>query len=385
MLLDTRTIYLLAFFYSLLVGVIFLLLYKDHSGSVRLSMKTWGAAYILAMLGWGLSASRNFLPEVVAVIFGNGFLLLAQSEIIQALRQFEGRLPIRKLTLALVASGLLANAYFFLVKNNLSIRVVIISTSVAVLYGLAAVQAAPIRGAVFSKSHAITCLGFWGMTGVFAVRALDYLLADRRNIQSIFAGSPIESFVFGAGVLGIVLVTFGFLLMCNEKFNDELKQLARSDTLTGLYNRRALEELSRQAISHARRANEPLSYMMIDADNFKHINDTFGHQVGDRALKQIGDLIRNHLRAQDMLFRLGGDEFSALLPGTDGATSRMIAERLKKVIQEAPFSFGGHTIPLSVSIGISEFSQASSDFESLAKQADLDLYAEKREAVAGPV
>jgi diguanylate cyclase (GGDEF)-like protein len=212
---------------------------------------------------------------------------------------------------------------------------------------------------------------------IFALRAL-YTLGPGASMNSLLENSSVQSLVYGASIFGLLLVSYGFLLMCNEKFNSELKCLAASDSLTGLYNRRAMEEMAQREISRAHCARTPLLYLMMDLDLFKPINDTLGHAVGDVALKQVAATIRTNLRSQDIVGRLGGDEFAVLLPETDRATGEAIARRISSIIRATPFCYNGRSFELGMSIGIGELRPEQGELASLMRQADEALYQAKR-------
>ncbi|MCX2497310.1 sensor domain-containing diguanylate cyclase [Plesiomonas shigelloides] len=151
----------------------------------------------------------------------------------------------------------------------------------------------------------------------------------------------------------------------------ELRQQARTDALTGLNNRRALElELETFGIA----TELPGSVLLLDLDNFKLINDNFGHSAGDQLLVQVAQRMRESLRDTDLLYRLGGDEFAVLLPKTSEAQAQALAERLLVILQQ-PIEFNGVTLNISASIGVAQSGlQQPID---LMRQADLAMYAAK--------
>lgn len=136
---------------------------------------------------------------------------------------------------------------------------------------------------------------------------------------------------------------------------DELTWMATHDPLTDLLNRRAFYEHAEREAARARRTNLPLSILVIDADEFKAVNDSFGHQAGDEALRRIATICKVHLRTNDIVGRIGGEEFAALMPGADAALARHVAERLREAICGAPVEHPDGTIDLSVSIGVTEY------------------------------
>lgn len=148
---------------------------------------------------------------------------------------------------------------------------------------------------------------------------------------------------------------------------------SRNDSLTGLGNRRAFRERLEAEVERARRYERELSLVLIDADGFKAINDTFGHPGGDRALARLGELLRRSRRLEDGAFRIGGDEYALILPETGRRGATTIAERLRRRVEHA--SLGGERdIPLTVSVGVSTYGIDGSSADALFERADSALY-----------
>ncbi len=161
---------------------------------------------------------------------------------------------------------------------------------------------------------------------------------------------------------------------------EQMRHLAETDPLTGCYNRRALMERLEQEMDRAARYATMLTGMMIDIDNFKQINDTHGHLVGDRVLKQLAQLLRREQRSVDIVARYGGEEFVALLPETTSGESRGFAERILKRVADYDFGDGGAAVRVTISIGVASYpDERVSDGQSLLKLADGHLYRAKSE------
>lgn len=158
----------------------------------------------------------------------------------------------------------------------------------------------------------------------------------------------------------------------------DLQRLSRHDGLTGLLNRRALEEALELQVRRSRRNGEAFCVLMLDADHFKEINDRHGHAVGDLALKHLSSLMRSHMREVDRLARFGGEEFLVLLPGLKLADALPVAERLRALIKAAPLPHGDSAMALSVSIGIAEWGGAQEEPSRLLVRADSALYQAKQ-------
>ncbi|MCX7628563.1 MAG: EAL domain-containing protein [Methylophilaceae bacterium] len=154
---------------------------------------------------------------------------------------------------------------------------------------------------------------------------------------------------------------------------DYIRQLAHYDALTGLPNRMLMRDRLEHAIVMAQRSGDKVALLFLDLDRFKQINDTLGHGVGDALLKAAADRLLNCVREQDTVSRQGGDEFIAMLPGTDVAGAEKVAGKILKEIVR-PFEIGGHVLRISSSIGICVYPEHAQDIEALVKNADLAMY-----------
>jgi two-component system cell cycle response regulator len=159
---------------------------------------------------------------------------------------------------------------------------------------------------------------------------------------------------------------------------EQLRRLAETDPLTAVYNRRALMQKLEQEMDRAARYATRLTAMMIDIDNFKHINDTHGHLVGDKVLKQLANLLKREQRSVVFLARYGGEEFVVLLPETTVAESRNFAERILRRVATYDFGDAGHAVRVTISVGMASYPDARvTDGQSLLKLADSHLYRAK--------
>lgn len=165
----------------------------------------------------------------------------------------------------------------------------------------------------------------------------------------------------------------------NEEKQRELEQLAVSDPLTGLYNRRFMDEYLRIHLAMARRQNAPVSFIAIDLDHFKPVNDTYGHEAGDQVLAEIGGLVRANARASDLPVRLGGEEFLLIMPGTDEAGAMTFAMRLQDAFRAHEYSHLPSDIRITASFGIAIYPEHGDAARLLLRAADEAMYTSKRE------
>ena len=166
-----------------------------------------------------------------------------------------------------------------------------------------------------------------------------------------------------------------------QELNTALELLAANDPLTGLANRRTLLELGANECKRAERFQHPLSVLMVDIDNFKRVNDTWGHLAGDRVICAVADTCRQRIRlGLDTVARLGGEEFVVLLPETDTAGASRLAESLRQAVAllQVPTPDAMHIATCTVSIGIATLAPPGATFEQLLHRADTALYQAKQ-------
>jgi diguanylate cyclase (GGDEF)-like protein len=156
------------------------------------------------------------------------------------------------------------------------------------------------------------------------------------------------------------------------------EELSRSDPLTGLGNRRQLDADLELEVERAARYQRPMSFLMIDIDHFKAVNDTFGHALGDTVLVEVGEVLRSHMRVGDTAYRYGGEEFAVLARETDGLGGRVIAERLRKAIEARYAARRDDEVAVTISVGLVTISSDVDDATTLVSAADRALYDAKR-------
>ena len=156
-----------------------------------------------------------------------------------------------------------------------------------------------------------------------------------------------------------------------------LKNISEKDPLTSAFNRRHFMQVFEQSYSIAKRYKNPLSIMVLDIDNFKSINDTFGHAAGDTVLKAIVDFCQASFRDADLFARLGGEEFIVMLPNTPTLGAAIIAERIRDGINNLPVVLAERTINFSISIGISQIDESDESYNDVINRADAALYQAK--------
>lgn len=178
--------------------------------------------------------------------------------------------------------------------------------------------------------------------------------------------------------LTVVFAMFSYLasyyLQMVVRAQRKLKEMATTDPLTGLFNRRHMQFLAESELARFERSGHPVSFLLLDADYFKAINDKYGHETGDQVLVTLSRLIRDELRTQDLVARWGGEEFLVLLPDTRADSARGIAERIRASLESFPWKqVADQNLVVTLSAGISELREGD-DLNSVINRADHALY-----------
>lgn len=184
---------------------------------------------------------------------------------------------------------------------------------------------------------------------------------------------------FANDLAPMLLVAYITTMLSQDILNAmaRIKLISETDSLTGAYNMRAFHALAARECSLARRYNRILSLLMVDSDHLKQMNDTHGHEAGDKLISHIVTSIRSALRTTDVVARYGGDEFVCLLPETGATGAAIVAERLRHHLERTPVDIGTTSVPSTVSIGIASYPAHGATLDLLAKNADRALYASK--------
>jgi diguanylate cyclase (GGDEF)-like protein len=157
-----------------------------------------------------------------------------------------------------------------------------------------------------------------------------------------------------------------------------LRELSTIDDLTGVFNRRGILELADMEIARAKRLLHPMSVALLDIDNFKKINDVYGHAAGDLVLQRLAELCKKNIREIDRFARYGGEEFVFILPEANSIQATEFTDRIRKLIENSTVEYNNHTIRFSVSIGVASLSDGE-DLEKLMLRSDNALYEAKRQ------
>jgi diguanylate cyclase (GGDEF)-like protein len=211
----------------------------------------------------------------------------------------------------------------------------------------------------------------------FSLRSVRALWHAQSATQEMITDSTVN--VISATVYMVVALTFHATLLglVAGRILADLRYRSRHDALTGLLNRRAMEETMLTQMQRSRRTGEPFTALMLDLDHFKAINDRHGHAAGDRALKHTAAALKAELREVDAIGRFGGEEFLILMPGATIETALPVAERLRAALATDALRVEGATLALSASIGIAQWREPAEEPSRLLMRADAALYQAK--------
>lgn len=358
---------------TLCVGASLTFAASRYPADLRGAMRVWvGGLFLQTLMLLGIAVA-GASPGAALIVAINSLYALAFVEMGRALSIFAGR-PQGWLPLLLVGGVALSSILFGLVWPHPQWRIAMNAIPLALLQ-LAVAGKALGKGGTRRPADWLTGALFLACAVLALSRGAAEIIGPALlpHLDVVMAHIV---YVFSA--ILPTIGTIGFMLMCGDRLNDDLAQLAMVDPLTGAYNRRTLTALAGTAIATARRDGRHLSLLALDIDHFKRINDKFGHDAGDDALIGVVALLRESLGQGQVLSRIGGEEFVILLPDTDAGAAFHLAERLRRRVAEATIPVRGGLLDLQISVGTATLDDDNADLPSLLRRADRALYAAKR-------
>ncbi|MFC5461001.1 GGDEF domain-containing protein [Massilia niabensis] len=358
------------------MSVVMLLVLTSLKASRVVGVKEWRQANAIAVLALLLFAARGALPDLLTIEGANGLFLVTIALMYAGFRRHLG-LPVqgaRLLVGGLLTLGGVAAFHYGL--DSIEVRTV----SVSMFHGtlcLAIGASVPVSAdarlrypTLFTKVAALALGTAHGVRGlVYAIEAW---------MPGTFDAMPTYNLVFMAlGTLALPALTLGAVMMANARILAAAAHAADHDHLTGAASRRAFSAFAEREHARAQGSGSPLALLLFDVDHFKRINDSHGHGVGDRVLREIVERTREAVREVDYCGRLGGEEFAVLLPDTDAAAALAVAERVRAALDTAlePVP-AGQAVCYTVSIGVAMLEEGEA-LDGLMARADAALYKAK--------
>ncbi|PTT37248.1 GGDEF domain-containing protein [Acidovorax sp. HMWF018] len=341
-------------------------------------LRLWAQALFCATVFCINLLLRDHVPLPLSVVLAQSSIALTAYLCLLGAREYMGKAPLGHGVAALALGLLLATALFFtLVKPNVQVRIVLTGLVPGVIFIAAAHTLA--RGGFRKVPARYLFAATVGVHGAFLlVRPLLFKLAAPTEGAQPEAGmvAALSQFVVLESTLAVVLVAFGALMLTNEFITNELRHLAEVDPLTNVFNRRAFLTLLDKAISNAQRTQTTLPVLVMDLDHFKKVNDSWGHRAGDDVLRHFVMLAQRCLRKEDVMGRLGGEEFAIFLPNAGAGGAIAVAERLRAMVEAHPVVTEQRSIALTVSVGVTLCAGSESAGTAL-QRADEAMYLAK--------
>jgi diguanylate cyclase (GGDEF)-like protein len=311
-------------------------------------------------------------PQAAVLVVSAALLALSMSFQASALLAYDGRRFPEWAHTAIMA----AVAVPFTIIGTDAVNTVLFGGLVfGVVLGVLGALAMQIRPTVAGRTRARTIL-----VATYAVGAFAFL---SRGISALMSADPLQAFtspsgaqsaIFLAAATAAIVSTFTFVMLHKERSDGEAARMATIDPLTGAYNRRTFHDIAERELARAVRAGQPLSIIVVDIDHFRPVNEQHGNRTGDEVLRKVADLIRTALRKEDMLVRYGGEEFLVMLPEVPGPGAVVVAGRVRKAVEAKAIELGGHSLKLTVSVGVSaRLDEGPESIETLLQRADEAL------------
>lgn len=372
--LDTFTIY----FLTLLGNVIMLLMLAIFAKTTGFEglMRYYIYGKLLQTIGAALGLFRGMIPVDLSIILGNSLIYLGGALEVYCI-VYVDRMPLASVTkrwLQIVAVITVGFILLYLAGANTGTRV-FVSAMILAGYSLAAAA-----GLYWCKNttnlRKILAVFFVVLAVSQVVRALDAL--PRGANYPLFAASSLQMISFIGIYMHTLISTMAYLLISREVIDIKLKKAATRDYLTGIYNRMQFIQLSEKLLSLMIRQKKPTTIFMIDFDFFKVINDTYGHDAGDRVLVHFSQKVQSIIRNEDLFGRYGGEEFIIFAPNTTAEDALAMGHKIKAAIElslEKDTTIPGYTVSIGAATMIP---QTLADMNTLIMQADQALLHAKR-------
>ena len=329
-------------------------------------------ANLCVALGLLIRLFSDQLPEVLITVVSNILVQLGPALFYVALGQFTGLKYSRALVGSLLAAVLISLFYFTYGRDDMGMRFITLALGSIVMDLLLIRQLGktletPLR---FSASLMLVSFLFHVL---FLIMRTTSLLLDPPGIDSI---SPIQSATYLLSFAISFFWSMGFVLMVSHRLRNDLMEIATIDVLTHIPNRRATQAFLEKELSRVKRHTGEFSVLWIDIDNFKQVNDRWGHAVGDFVLAETARLFQEMIRKQDWVGRWGGEEFLMILPGSSLTEAAFLAERVRSAIAARKYRQGTSSLRITVSIGVA-CAAGADRIDQVLKKADDALYSSK--------
>ena len=353
--------------------------YILHSYPTFRAAGYWTGSALALAAGAMIATLTTATDSLVPLLIGGTTVVFATCCTTMGIRRFYGEAVLWRQTAVITGLTFASLSVFLFGYDSATARILIFSAAQALplclsLKLLLSRQDGRVNaGARLAGSVAIVIIA------ICAFRALGKLFQIGTDFSFTHFNAP-QSVAILAQLFLSMVCNFGFLLMAMDRLRNEVADLAMMDDLTGVGNRRQLLLRLSEECARSDRSNQPFALLVVDLDNFKTINDTHGHAAGDACLQHFTLMAQTRLRPGDLLARTGGDEFCIMLPASTLREGAMIARRIVEVCREDAAGCAANEVPLSVSIGVAQWTRDIGAFpDRLIAAADHALYVAKKE------
>jgi diguanylate cyclase (GGDEF)-like protein len=371
MAIDSNTVLVFGLLVKLVLGGLFVVFWLRTRAAPWFGW--WSASLLLGSVTSIFYMVRG--TEAISIGFGNAFLLASFACCWQGARAFDRRRILWVPVLVPRLAWLAACAWPpFL--TDVPLRIILSSSMIAPLLFMAAVE--------FWRGRAERLPSRWPVIAIFGSFAAFFAV---RIVLIPFAPFPFGALPMEAGWLGAfnlamfshtILLSVLLVSLSKERLELDQRTKAQTDPLTGALNRRALMTRGERLLTRHAHERKPMCLLFLDIDQFKSLNDRFGHSGGDDVLTGFVQLVNSCIRPTDFMFRTGGEEFCCLLPHTTTEQAYRVAERVRHQVEQTMMEVSGTLVRITASLGIASTDAFGYELDTLMRRADMAVYAAKR-------
>ena len=365
--IDPRTAIVLISAMSTLMALVLHALKRSYPPSVR-GLGTWSKALLVIVVGGILAASSGNLPDFFTTALPNFLLCWGVFLLYAGTQRFHGLRPRTWHWLGVVSAVVLATMWFTWIDPNYAARLRLVAALLGVMFGVHAWLIVQQGMGSFSRWLTVGALTYIAVVQVVRVVTTFFWPTG----DTILNATPQHTLFIASFSVSVLLFSVGAVLMAGDRLRAELEHLATRDSLTNTLTRRYMDEACTTELARCHRTGHTMALLMMDLDHFKTINDTHGHQTGDRVLIEFAAKVHHLLRKNDLFGRFGGEEFVLLLPDTALDAALQVAERIRTAAIPSPNEVG-----CTVSIGITLSQPTHDTLDKLLARADAALYQAK--------
>ena len=370
---DLKTIIVMSMLLTFMLSMMLAITRKHHKGLHGPGY--WAVGNLVIGLGMVLVLIQLDAPKLT-FLPGMALIGVGLSLYINGIQAFTDKKPDHRIPPIVFLLLIAIEAYFMLQQQDIRMTAILSAVVFSVIYFYCA-------RLTFSRDDGIVGTLFWLASSLYLLMALLMMGRALYTIQvnvavfNSFATWPVNAYTFMLGAVSQFFISSVFVLMLSYKLNQKLESIATIDGLTGVLNRRGLEDAAIKMQDICKRINLSMAILLIDIDHFKKVNDKYGHLTGDDVLRHLSKEVASVLRSSDVLGRYGGEEFCVFLPNTTETDAVALAERIRAGVEASPFINANDSIKTTISIGVADSVRAGYDFKGLVATADSAMYGAK--------